>query len=251
MTPRDDLAGRPGLYRKAQGLWASLTEREQKECLASQYAAVTEIDRAYGRLLDRLDASGRRENTLVVFTSDHGNLLGAHGLLAHNVSAFEENYHIPMLASGPGLPKGARCHGRVGLHELGPTLLDLAGLPALDAPGSRSFAPLLREPAAHEGAFTSGYAEYFGARYRLTQRVLWDGCWKFVFNGFAADELYDLDADPHELANLAARPAHRDRAMAMMRKVWARVRDTGDRTLWESHWCGVRWASCGPLSARD
>lgn len=245
----DDLSGRPGLYRKASGLWEALSERERREMQLGQYASMTEIDRLYGRLLAKLDASGQRERTIVVFTSDHGNLLGAHGLIAHNVSAFEENYHIPMIFSGPDLALGALAHGLVTLPDLGPTLLDLAGLPALGAPDSRSFAALLKDPAGEAKHFQTAYAEYFGARYTLTQRVWWDGDWKFVFNGFDEDELYDLANDPQERRNLARDPKHRGKADEMMAQVWNRVRDTGDKTLWESHWPGVRWARVGPLAA--
>ena len=66
----------------------------------------------------------------------------------------------------------------------------------------------LREPAHVADEWTRGYAEYFGNRHRLTQRVVWDGPWKFVFNGFDFDELYQLDEDPYEMKNLAQDPAY-------------------------------------------
>jgi arylsulfatase A-like enzyme len=249
-TQHDNLAGRPGLYAKSAGLWNHLSDREKRELLASQYGSITEIDALFGRLLERLQNSGALENTIVVFTSDHGNLLGAHGLLAHNVSAFEELYHIPMILRGPGLAQDQVREGIVSLADVGPTLLDLCGLEGLRTPDAKSFAALLGPNGAKAStSFNATYAEYFGARYRLTQRVLWENGWKFVFNGFDHDEMYDLKNDPQELRNLADDPAHRERADAMMAAVWRRIRDTGDKTLWESHWPGVRWARVGPLKA--
>jgi hypothetical protein len=76
--------------------------------------------------------------------------------------------------------------------------------------------------------------------------VLWDGSWKFVFNGFDYDELYDLESDPGETRNLAGEAQHRDRVRAMMEAVWRRVRDTGDETLRRSQYYSMRFAAVGP-----
>ena len=70
-----------------------------------------------------------------------------------------------------------------------------------------------------EEGFTRGYAEYYGDRYRLTQRIVWDGCWKFVYNGLDRDKLYDLSSDPYEVSNLPADPT--------TRIVWLRIREKG------------------------
>lgn len=242
----DDLAGRPGIYRKAGRAFAQLTERQHREAAACYYASVTEIDALYGQLLDVLQRSGQADNTLVILTSDHGDCLGAHGLYQKNFSAVEEIYSIPMIVAGPGIARGVATPARVGSHDLCPTILELTGCEPITVPDSRSFAPVLRDPTRHEAAFTTGYAEYFGTRYMLTQRVIWEGPWKLVWNGFDFDELYNLDADPHEMRNLIDDPACRPVVRRLMELAWQKVRSTRDHTLLQSGYASLRVAPFGP-----
>ena len=78
------------------------------------------------------------------------------------------------------------------------------------------------------------------------QRILWQTPWKFVFNGFDFDELYNLHEDPHETHNLAGEPNQQQRIESMMLEIWRRVRDTGDRAIFESHYFSMRLACVGP-----
>lgn len=238
--------GQPGIYRKAGRTWQGMTQRQKKEAAVCYWASITEIDQQYGRLLDHLEQSGQLDDTVVVLTSDHGELLGAHGLYCKNVSGFEEVYGIPMVLAGPGIESGVTSQARVGLHDLCPTLLELTGAEPIDVPDSCSFAAALRDESGEAGDFTKGFAEYHGGRYRLTQRVIWDGDWKLCWNGFDEDELYDLAADPFELDNRIADPAQRERIRNMMGYAWSVVRDTGDRALLNSHYPVLRWAPVGP-----
>ncbi len=242
----DDLSGRPGLYRKAARVFASLTRREKQEAAACYYGSITEIDGQFGRLLDVVEQAGQLGNTLVVLTSDHGEFLGAHGLYQKNIGAFEEAYNIPLVIAGPGVKAGAVSDARVGLHDLCPTLLELAGLEPIGAPESRSFRRVLRDPGGESGAYSRGYAEYYGTRYWLTQRVVWDGAWKFVWNGFDDDELYNLADDPYEMTNLASQRARQRRVRRMMRLAWRIVRDTDDHPLGRSQYAILRLAPFGP-----
>jgi arylsulfatase A-like enzyme len=246
---RDELDGRPGIYRKAARIWDDMTDRQHREAAACYYASITEIDAQFGLLLDRLEQAGQLENTVVVLTSDHGESLGAHGLYCKNFSASEEIYNIPLIVSGPSIPQGAVTNARVGSHDLCPTLLELTGCSPFSAPDSRSFACVLKEPQAREGGFATGFAEYYGNRMIITQRVVWNGPWKLVFNGFDFDELYNLDQDPFEMHNLAGDPTCEDRLRAMAAQMWRVVRDTGDHSLYNSHYPILRVAPYGPLIA--
>ena len=242
----DDLSDRPGLYRKAQRVFAQMTERRKKEAAACYYASITEIDEQFGKLIDQVDEAGQLDNTIVVLTADHGDFLGAHGLYQKNVGAFEEAYGVPMVFAGPGCAQGAVSDARVGLQDVCPTLLDLAGLDPIDVPDSVSVAPALADPVAESANYRHGYAEYYGVRYWWTQRIIWDGDWKLVWNGFDFDELYNLHEDPYELRNLAQEPACADRVRTMMVRAWEVVRETGDDPLLNANYATLRLAPYGP-----
>ena len=242
----DDMSDRPGVYRKAARAWADMTDREKKEAAACYYASITEIDAQFGRLLNAVEEAGQLQNTIVVLTSDHGELLGAHGLYCKNFTGFEEVYHIPLIVSGPGVQEGSVSSARVGLHDLAPTLLELADAEPIGAPDSRSFASALLDPEGASANFTQGFAEYHGGRYRVTQRVVWDGSWKLVWNGFDFDELYDLETDPYEMRNRIDDPSCRERVESLMRQAWRVVRDTKDGALFNSHYPILRLAPVGP-----
>jgi len=245
-TLDDRMDGRPNIYRRQQQVWADLTEKEWREARACYYGLASEVDSQIGRILDLLEARGELDNTVIVVTSDHGRYLGSHGLDGHNFGAFEEIYHVPLIVAGPGLPRGVCTQARIGIHDLPATLCQLTGTPWPTYPESRSCVEVLRDPRRVPDDWRQGYAEYHGTRFRLTQRVAWKDQWKFVFNGFDFDELYDLDNDPHETRNLIDNPRYAEQVHAMMSYVWRMIRDTNDRPLWTSHYYSLRFASIGP-----
>jgi len=242
----DDLHGRPNIYKKAQRVWANLTERHHREAAACYYASITEIDDVYGGLIDIVERAGQLDKTVTIVSSDHGELLGAHGLYCKNLTASQEIYHIPLVFAGPGIAKGKVSDALVGLHDVCPTILELTGAEPFEPPDSKSFASVLRDPDAQTASFDTGFAEYHGGRYMLTQRILWDGPWKFAFNGFDFDELYNLEDDPYEMNNLIDDPGQQPRVRRMMRRIWERIRDTRDHSLFNSHYPILRLALYGP-----
>lgn len=256
LYPRDDIelpanlhdrfSTGPALYRRAQEVWADVSEDSWRMARACYYARITEIDRQFSRLIAQLQQSGQLESTIIIVASDHGKYVGAHGFDAHNFGPFEEIYNIPLIISGPGIPQGATTEARVGLHDLCPTLLDLVDAEPIPSADSRSFASVLADPTGESDRFTSGYAEYHGTRYPLMQRICWDETWKFVFNGFDYDELYNLHDDPAEMNNLAVQPAYQERIVAMTRMMWRRINETHDNTLLTAHYYSVRFAAVGP-----
>ena len=242
----DRMEDKPGLYRKAaQGI--QLGERQKKEAAACYYASITEIDERFGELLDQVERAGELDNTIVVLGSDHGEFLGAHGLYMKNVGAFEEAYNIPLVFAGPGIARGTVTRARMGLQDVGPTLLDLAGVEPISAPDSRSFAPVLRDPAKEAGKHEVGFAEYYGSIFWYSQQVVWDGDWKFVWNGFDFDELYNLAEDPFEMRNLVMDAGQRDRIRHMMRIAYRIAGATGERYLFPHYsYPTLRLGSFGP-----
>ena len=242
---RDDLRDRPAIYRRDQQIWHGISDAAWRHALACYYGRITELDGELAKLINVLETSGQLENTIVIVTADHGRYMGGHGLDAHNFGAFEEIYAVPMVVAGPGVVEGVATDALVGFHDLCPTILELAGLAPFDVADSQSFADLLRDPAAAEN-HRQGYAEYHGTRFRLTQRIFWEDEWKFVFNGFDFDELYNLADDPYEMTNLAARPEYADRVRHMMTEIWRKMHETGDNTLLNTHYHSMRFAAVGP-----
>jgi len=165
---------------------------------------------------------------------------------AHNFGVYEELYNIPLITMGPGIAKGVDSPARVGLHDINPTLCELAGIKYDTVPDSKSFSALLKNPESENKNYTTGFSEYFGTRMYLTQRLYMDGPWKFAFNGFDFDELYNIESDPAELNNLINDPSQKERIKEMMGQIWKKTRDTNDKTLKEAHYFSVQFAVNGP-----
>ncbi|MFW6313537.1 MAG: sulfatase, partial [Spirochaetota bacterium] len=160
-----------------------------------QYCAEIElIDDYVGRMLDTLERRGLLENTVVVFTSDHGEMLGDHGMYTKSV-AYEGATHIPLVIAGPGVRSGAVSDALLGLIDLNPTVCELAGLepqPGIDAV---SLVPVLA--GEREEHRDSVYITLRQFQALVTDRH------KFVDNYNDLAEVYDLQNDPEELDNLA------------------------------------------------
>jgi arylsulfatase A-like enzyme len=176
-------------------------------------AMVTQIDANVGRLLRELEDLGLADETAVVFTSDHGDMQGSHGL-TNKCLPYEESAGIPLIARVPGGAAGATCDVPVGGVDLFPTCLALCGLPA-DRPTAdgRSIAPAV----TGQGRLDPG-REVFSERPKWCM-VVRDG-WKLVADrdasyGLAPCALFDLDHDPYELSNRIDEPALAGRAREM------------------------------------
>ncbi len=239
----DDLAGRPGIYRRIQRVWRDLDWSQFAEATACYYALCSLIDDQIGRILAVLAELGQIENTIIVFTSDHGDYMGAHRLMLKGIPAFEEAYRVPLILSGPGIPAGRQVGQIVSLLDLAPTLVQLTTGGEFPCFG-RSLLPLLQaEPG---GWPAEAFAECHGQRFYYTQRILWRDNYKYIFNGFDSDELYDLAADPHELRNLAGNPVYRPVLEALAGRMWQIIRETGDANMYEAQYGMFRFAPVGP-----
>jgi arylsulfatase A-like enzyme len=242
----DPMKDKPGIYNKLATVWSDMTKRQKKEAAACYYASITEVDQQYGRLIDKVDEMGQTENTIIIFTTDHGELLGAHRLYFKNYSAFEEIYNIPMIIAGPGIAQGKTSDARIGLHDLCPTICDLAGAEWEDVPDSKSFSDVLMKPEDNSSKYKTGFAEYYGGPFLVSQDVYWEDDWKFVFNGFDYDELYNLKEDPDELYNKINDPEYKNIAKGMMKKLWEIRKKTGGVIAAHCHYPALRVGIVGP-----
>jgi arylsulfatase A-like enzyme len=246
-TLRDPPEGKPEVVRRLRAVWAGLTDDDWRLVTAAYHAAVSFIDAEIGRLLAAVKEAGLYDDTLIVFTSDHGDMLGGHGLCTKGIGTpYEEVYNIPLLLRRPGGPRGpVDATTRTGLIDLAPTLLDLCGARAIEGAQGRSLRPVL-EGRAQAEEWQDAYAEFFGQRFVQTQRLVWHGDWKYVFSPGGTDELYDLGRDPHERRNLAGDPACRGTLEDMARRMWAKMKAVGDNSLFNSQYPNLRLAPVGP-----
>ena len=168
------------------------------------------MDAQVGVVLDALGRLGLADDTVVVFTSDHGYHLGEHGLWQKQ-SLFEQSARVPLVIAVPGGRAGVADVHTVELIDLAPTLCDLAGVPAPAGFEGRSLAPLVTGDAATVAAFPERPAFTEVAR-GVRGASVRSGRWRFtLWNGGAAGrQLYDYETDPEELENLAERPEHAD-----------------------------------------
>ncbi|MGH8017499.1 MAG: sulfatase family protein [Opitutaceae bacterium] len=212
---RDDLSDKPALTKPLPG-WPCVGPGTGPgdDQIRNQLRTLASIDEGVGRLLALLERRGELERTLVLFSSDHGYFWGEHGL-GDKRAAYEEALRVPLLARYPPLAAaGAVCEAMVLNIDVAPTLLELAGAAMPGTTQGKSFLPLLgsdrSNDAAFRTAFLAGYSNEAGQPRIPTWRGTRTSRWKFVQYPTlpGMDELYDLEADPFELNNLADDPAH-------------------------------------------
>lgn len=176
---------------------------------AAYYGMVSLLDHQVGQILSGLDRLGLAENTLVVFSSDHGELLGDHGFWWKSLVSYEESIRVPLLARWPGtIPRAARSEAFTSLVDLFPTFCAAANVPApLEVEGVSQLDVWTGEQTSARRAVVVEEQPNNG---RFVQRILLQGQWKLAwYAGDPLGELYDMQADPHQIHNLWSDPAHR------------------------------------------
>ena len=217
----DDLADKPAIYqRMRETRFGQLSEHEVRNGIRHFWAYCTYLDDLFGQLLAALDATGQRENTLVLYTSDHGDYCGEHGLFAKGIPCFQGAYRVPAVIRWPAgvVNPGRRVDVFVSLADFGPTFQDVAGVASGTVTGA-SLLPFRQDqsPASWRDEI---HTQCNGVELYYTQRSVMTRDFKYVFNGFDRDELYDLRADPHEMRNLAGDLAYEAVKREMCGRMW-------------------------------
>jgi len=218
----DEMAGKPRVVqRMRRQLWDQLSEREIREGIRHFWAYCTYLDDLFGRMLERLDRSPQRDNTLVLYTSDHGDYCGDHGLFAKGIPCYRGAYHVPAVVRWPeGVTcPGARIDSLVSLADFAPTFIEIAGAESPQEPTGRSLVPFFSGAAPVDWR-DAMFSQCNGVELYYSQRAVWTENWKYVFNGFDDDELYDLQADPHEIHNLIHDPTLDHVKRDLIRMLW-------------------------------
>jgi choline-sulfatase len=171
------------------------------------YGSISYVDERLGEILQALERTRLIDDTIVIFCSDHGDMIGERGLW-YKMSFYDWSSRIPLMMAGPGIPQGHRVNSNCGQADILPTLVELAagadwnGYP--DRPDGSSLLPLLRAEDPARSAVSEIFSEGVAAPYVMLRQ----GRYKITFVEHDPPQLFDMQADPDELVNLAGDPRH-------------------------------------------
>ncbi len=222
---KDSLANKPFRQKGNKrcymggGRW---TDEQFKDYIARYWGYTSYLDHQMGRVLDALDQAALTEDTIIVFTTDHGDMVGAHGFIYKQIAGYEELMHCPLaIRYDKMLKPGTVVDRTVETVDVLPTLLDMAGAAHPKGIQGRSALPLML--GKDDGGWDdAAFCEMQGAV------MAKKGDWKFTYywRGRDLDELYNLKDDPHELVNLAVQPEHAQRVKDMQEMIFQWAEDT-------------------------
>ena len=211
-----------GSHKKEHEL---LTDDLRQQAIQAYFASITFMDAQVGRALDALDRLGLADNTIVVFTSDHGYHLGEHGLW-QKMSLFEESARVPLIIAAPGMDsKGGIAQTPVGLIDLYPTLAELCDVETPDNLQGQSLVPILKDPSQPGRGWALTQVTRRAKTGRFHGFTLRTPRWRYTEwdQGRHGSELYDHERDPLEQTNLATDPAQADRVKGLSAQLRAAV----------------------------
>ncbi len=236
----EELAGKPvwqridhaGAYATPGSFaYDAMSERDHQWIRAAYWAMVEVIDRQLGELFRSLEDSGQADNTVIIFTSDHGEMLGDHGIYLKGPYFYDCLTRVPLIIAGKGITPGLKVSALTELFDLAPTILDLCGVPIPERMQAKSFSALLDgRTTTHRD---SVYCEFYGANFSYTPHafttmVRTENFKLTVAHRIGQGELYDLKNDPGEHHNLWHDPKYSKTKSAMLLKLCDRMADTAD-----------------------
>ena len=206
----ESFENKPIHQKHVSQMWGvnELPWEEWQEIIARYYGYITLIDKNIGRYIDYLKENELYENSLIVFTADHGDAMGSNRLIEKGEFMYDTSYRIPMIIKQPGKAKRDKiCNEFVYLHDLFPTAIETAGEDAPILDQAMSLLPLIM------GKENSTYRDYVYAQFtahftEFNQRMIRTHRHKFIFNGPTVGELYDLKKDPYEMINQISNPKY-------------------------------------------
>lgn len=187
------------------------TRQMIRELLTVYYSVISDLDEQVGRIIDALHETKQFDNTIIIFSSDHGLGVGSHGLRGKQ-SMYEHTINVPLIIAGPKIPQGEVRDAQVYLRELYPTTCELVGIDIPATVEGKSFAPVITGQMEHTHDHVFCY-------FRDKQRMIRDSRWKLIhYPEIDRWQLFDVLADPNELTDLSSDQAKAD--------VLKRLRDT-------------------------
>lgn len=201
--------------------------------VARYYGVVSQLDDAIGRILDALERTGQAENTIVIFTSDHGDMCGSHQMLDKHYVLYDDICRVPLMVRYPGM-EPRECDRFVSnCVDIPWSVIEWCGLEHPEVEHGRKLPLTVDEDSqTRERIVCTSNGQQFGL---YSTRMIRDERFKYVWNLTDVDELYDLESDPGEKVNLIAQPDHQPRIADMRRALYEELRSHGDRFV-NSDW---------------
>ncbi|UOF89620.1 sulfatase-like hydrolase/transferase [Fodinisporobacter ferrooxydans] len=205
--------------------------------VARYYGIISQIDDAVGLVLAALKTFGIEENTIVIYTSDHGDMCGAHRMMDKHYVLYDEIIRVPFIVKWPlKISPGQNSESFVyNVLDLYPTILEIIQSEMMDTCTGRSLYPILQGKVPDSWR-TSIISTYNGQQFGLySQRMIRNKEWKYIWNATDTDELYDLTNDPYELVNAIHIPKYQDIISALRKELYTTLLAEGD-TLIDNEW---------------
>lgn len=230
----DPLIGKPVIQRKQRMTWGidGWSWHEWAPMVARYLGEISLIDAMVGRVLAVLDALGITQDTLVIYSADHGDLCGGHGLYDKHFVMYDELMRVPLIMRWPRLIEpGLICDAFVcSAIDLATTFCCAAGVQSPRTFMGKNLIDVLTE--VDDSPRIDIFAAYHGNQLGLfSQRMVRDRRWKYIWNATAEDELYDLANDPGEITNVSAQPEYASELMRLQERMVAWMEQTHDRLL--------------------
>jgi len=230
---------KPEVQRNFWGSWgiSNQTQAVQRRVIAAYLGYVTYIDTQVGRLIEAMERHGLADDTIVIYTTDHGDMLGSHGLYDKGPFMYEEIYRVPLMVRWPGVVGPGRSDALVYNMDLAPTMWEIVGESQPQGGSSRSLLPLLQGRQKDLGRDYL-ICEFHRQHEFYPQAMVHSGFDKYIYNFGGTDEYYDLRTDPGEMINRFRDPSCKQRICrlraelhAWMLKVRSPMREGFERTL--------------------
>jgi len=228
----DDFHNKPYIQKQLLYNWGieDYTWADWSSTVALYYATISEIDHAIGRMLQRLEELGQAENTIVIYTTDHGDMCGAHRMIDKHYVLYDDVVRVPLIIRWPGvIPAGiVRDEFVYQFLDIPPTILEILGREIPPFFIGRSLYRLLKGESVEDWR-NEAVSTYNGQQFGLyTQRMIRSNDWKYIWNTTDIDELYNLKEDPHELNNLIGKEEYKPILTQLRKKLYETLLQEGD-----------------------
>ncbi|MGD1822226.1 MAG: sulfatase-like hydrolase/transferase [Pleomorphochaeta sp.] len=222
----DDMMDKPSLYRRTKECF-KLTKEEHIESIRRYYAFVSYEDYLFGQIINKLEETNLLKDTYVLYLTDHGDYVGAHGLWSKGLPCFKEAYNIGVCLGGADINEHVENDDLLSICDFAPTILELTGNKDKLKTTGKSLVPIINNKKTPKDWREDLFTQTNGNEIYGIQRAVFNKKWKLVMNTFDYDELYDLEKDPLEMKNII-NEAPKELIKSLYKKLWKFAKETKD-----------------------